>query len=256
MKRILFQPLLKSLLLFITASLLLTSCKSGKTVTHASSNNKSGFEAFDFEALSIRAKLRFDNAGEETKATAHIRIRKDSAIWVSVSKTTVEGARIIVTPDTIMMIDRINKLYYTFNYAELQKKFNFAFDYKMLESALTGEPYLPSGMMGTPEKKRKYYILEETISNLRITQFIERSKHKLSKVEAIDAKKNELGIEYDAFEMVEGQLFPHHNIATIRYNNNGLINTTTIDLEYNKVSKEDASLKLLFKINSKYQEGE
>ncbi len=218
--------------------------------------NKAGFDAFAYEALSIKSKLRFSIEGDETKATAYIRIRRDSAIWLSISKTTVEGLRVLATPDTVMVIDRLAKQFYAYNYQQLEEKFQFAFDYEMLQSAFTGEPYFPEGSKPSKRPTNTHYILRDRIGQLLVKQFIAKKNNKLDQVQAIDKENRELNITYAGFEEVEGQVFPHSNEIRVSYIREGEPKETKLDFEYNRVNIAEIDLKMPFKVNGKYEKVE
>ena len=64
---------------------------------------------FDFIYFSAKAKFTLvDDKGSRT-ANANIRIKHDSAIWISVSALGIEGLRILATHDSVKIIDRLNK---------------------------------------------------------------------------------------------------------------------------------------------------
>ena len=63
----------------------------------------------DAEWLSARAKINFKDAAQTRKFTANIRIRKDSIIWLNVKKLSVEAFRILVTRDSVYIINRFGQ---------------------------------------------------------------------------------------------------------------------------------------------------
>ncbi len=67
-----------------------------------------------FEAQWLNAKLRISYTDEhQTKNfNANLQMQKDSLIWMNVKKLNVEAARIKITPDSIYVIDRLNKEYF------------------------------------------------------------------------------------------------------------------------------------------------
>ncbi len=92
-----------------------------------------------FNTFSGKAKATLDISGNTNDVTLNIRIKRDQKIWISITAIAgIEAARILITPDSLMMIDRLQSVY-------LKKPFsyinNFAGDeinYKTLESLLIG----------------------------------------------------------------------------------------------------------------------
>ena len=52
-----------------------------------------------------------------------LRMRRDAVVQLSLTKFGIEGARLVCTPDSIFVFDRINKRYLRATYAELQEAF-------------------------------------------------------------------------------------------------------------------------------------
>ncbi|HEY0272585.1 MAG TPA: DUF4292 domain-containing protein, partial [Chitinophaga sp.] len=64
-----------------------------------------------FNTFSAKLKLDYDDdQGKSMNLTANIRIRKDSAVWISISAPIVgEVARALVTPDSLKVINKFDK---------------------------------------------------------------------------------------------------------------------------------------------------
>ena len=68
---------------------------------------------FDYEYLSAKTKITVINTDGKTEFSASVRIKKDSAIWISISPALgIEIVRVLITKDSIKIIDRFNKKYY------------------------------------------------------------------------------------------------------------------------------------------------
>lgn len=75
------------------------------------------------EPLSVVAKVSADaSADDGSKGVGgSLRMRRDAVIQLSLTKFGIEGARLVFTPDSITVLDRINKRYVRASYAELQR---------------------------------------------------------------------------------------------------------------------------------------
>jgi hypothetical protein len=83
----------------------------------------------------------------------NIRMKKDSIIWLSVTGVGLEVARGIITPDSIVFMDKIHKDYFVFNYEQLSKQYNFDLNFALLQSVIIGN--LPFERGKRPFCKRK-----------------------------------------------------------------------------------------------------
>ena len=70
-----------------------------------------------FEWFSGKAKIEVTRGSDKTEFTVSFRIRNDSAIWVSISPGLgLEVARVLITADSLRVMDRMNDQYYSRDY--------------------------------------------------------------------------------------------------------------------------------------------
>lgn len=99
----------KYLFLFLPPLLLLTSCFG------------SGGDAFrPEEPLAITAKVAAEagiqGRDNTTDVSGTLRMRRDEIIQLSLTKFGIEGARVLFSPDSLTLIDRMNNRYVTTTY--------------------------------------------------------------------------------------------------------------------------------------------
>lgn len=234
----------------------LLGCKSDRVLTTKRLEKKLKIKDFDFDYMRIKSKVRFNDGGKDQKVSGYIQMKKDSIIWMTLSKTSVEGLRIVVTKDTLMMLDRLNKQYYTFNYPQLKERFNFDFDFDMLQSVITGNLYLQSTALPKPQKMDSLFIIKELIEGIAVENQVSRENNKLARVEVLDQQNNKLTIAYDDFKEVGKQLISHHNKSNLSYAKDGVAYETELELTYTKVTVMEKPLKFSFRISPKYKKGE
>ena len=97
----------------------------------------------DFSTFSAKAKVQYeDKNGKQPDFNAFIRMQKDSLIWVSISATFlgIEAFRINITPDTLIILNKLDKTveYHPFSYVE--KIAHIPLDFSLLEDILIGNP--------------------------------------------------------------------------------------------------------------------
>lgn len=133
----------------ICAVLLFSSCKSKKQVADVTVASKQASElvewmsetTVDFESLSakVNADLKTSERSGSFKAT--LRMRRDSAIWVSVSPAMgIEVFRLLCTADSVKYIDRIKNEYFTGTYAKLNELAKSELSLHSLQALLLGNP--------------------------------------------------------------------------------------------------------------------
>jgi len=96
----------------------------------------------DFKTYSGKAKMRYEGPDNKYELTAHIRIRKDSVIWIQV--TAVMGgfpvARIFVTRDSFFMLNYIDKDAIAVPLSRAVRLLPGNVDFASLQNLIMGDP--------------------------------------------------------------------------------------------------------------------
>lgn len=153
MNHIKTQVLLSSkttFLALITLSVIVSSCKHQKKIVFG--NTKCILEPktakfltrhlkeneFKFERLNAKINAEAIIDSSENSFSVTLRMRKDSIIWMSISKLGIEGARLMITKDSVKFMNRLKSQYFKGDFSYLSKLFNTDLDYEMLQSLLVG----------------------------------------------------------------------------------------------------------------------
>ena len=95
--------------------------------------------------FSGKAKVEFDGQGQRLKASANIRMRKDSIIWMNVKKIGIEAARVQITQDSIYFLNRLTREYAVWDLGYLTKQFNLPLDFGDLQELILGNAVMVEG---------------------------------------------------------------------------------------------------------------
>ncbi len=179
-----------------------------KAVFHQFTNNQIDFKTFN-------AKIKVDSEGANGKnqdISVVVKIIKDSAIWISLSATilNVEIYRVLVTKDSVILINKQEKevQYRSLDY--LQEVTQIPFDYKTLENLIVGNPIFISDSISS-FRKVDNNILVSTIDPFFKNLFTLTGDKKVmihSKMDDLDISRNRTAdITYDDYEMLDGIFF-------------------------------------------------
>lgn len=172
---------------------------------------------FNFRYLTARARISYQDGKQNVNATANIRMRKDSVIWMSVSKLGIEGARLKVDKDSIYIIDRLKKRFRTRSFADLSKDLDFQIDYHLIESVVLGNLIYPYSRE-TLERTDLYIQYNQQLENFLFNNYIGAVSKKLEKLTVEDtSSKNTISVNYGDFKAVESEIFPFSIAALIDY---------------------------------------
>jgi hypothetical protein len=92
-----------------------------------------------FNTFSAKARTKLDISGNSNDVTLNIRIWRNQKIWVSITAIAgIEVARALITPDSIMLINRLQSLYVKQPFSYINKYAGKQVNYKTLEALLVG----------------------------------------------------------------------------------------------------------------------
>ena len=177
-------------------------------------------EEVDFDYFSGRSKIKYLDDNQSMSANASIRIKKDSIIWISVTPGLgIEMLRVIILHDSMHVMDRMHKSYYSFNFDSLSSKLNFKVDYNMLEAILFGNLIQERSKNDGIDKDENYYILSQKNGEFQIDNYINSKSMKIEKVHIVEGlKKTQLAINYHNFQFLDTYFLPYDYSINLLYN--------------------------------------
>ena len=235
---------------------ILQSCSNKLSVFSKSYSAKDlNIEKLDFDYLSIKSKIQFKEPHKTTKATALIRMKKDSVIWFNLSGALgVQGVRGIITKDSVKIINRVEKSYYLFDFNEVSTEFQFPIDYNLIQAMILGDMPKQLNESNSIKKNGDKYIIKQNIENIRITNFVNEQTMKLEEVNVTEKETdNSLKLLYKDFKNVNDQGLPFSIfISLIHHNEFGELETQ-LNIDHLKADASDKPIKFPFSVPKKYE---
>jgi hypothetical protein len=266
----------KKIQIILTIALLIavfTSCKSTRRVVKKPLKEYGAdylFEKlkenqFRFEYLIAKFSLDLIIDNKKNSLNGQLRIRKDSAIWISLSPALgIEMARILITNDSVKFMNRLKKTYFVGDNSFVKDFLNSNVDFDVLQSLILGNDltYYDDGKFHASYDSKEYHLV--TAGRHKLKKYVktaddasrifiqniylnpETFKITRMKIKETVEESRKLEADYSDFREVDGQLFP----GTIFYK---LSADTPIDvkLQYSRITT-DKPTKFPFKIPSKY----
>jgi hypothetical protein len=232
---------------------LLAACK--KELVGIKSDDRNAYiQELEFDYFDANSKIRYQEGDKQVTGNAKIRIRKDSVIWFSVSPTLgFEVTRALITPDTIWILNRMDKEFYVFNYKEISRYFNFSVDYYLLQSMLLGNLPRPLTEAARVAKDNEYFMIKQGDGKIDIESFVNSGNKKLETVVMKQAASNNtLMLSYEDFKETSLHLFPYLCQVSLKYSTNQGPMVTTLRLEHHRAEISEKPLKFPFTIPKKY----
>jgi len=191
-----------------------------------------------YHTFSAKYIIDLNNGSMFSTAHAHVRMQKDSIIWVSIGASVgIEAARILITPDSVKLYNRIQKTVFIHPYTYLATM-GIPFDFITLQDAIIGNPifitdqnikYIPSKM---------YKVLRCINDTLTIHYSLDTIDHHIKIINLHDDKNNRT-INY-VLDQYEQDIHSQNPISTIRKIDFLLNNGNTIDIKINNIKFEQS----------------
>lgn len=162
--------------LFFGITIFVSSCKTSRQtqqIAIARQTIKERVELILSQALpykTLSANLRFGikpgtNRGNMT-TDAQLRIIKNEMIQLSLRIPILgtEAARISISPEQVLIVDRINKVYFAESTETLKRHFLFDFDFYSLQSLFTNQLFIAGKQKLTPDDYTSFAYWEDEFS--------------------------------------------------------------------------------------------
>ena len=205
----------------------------------------------DFETCKIKSKVTFNNSKLNQTIPATIHIKKDSIIWISVS-LVLEVARVNITPDTVQILDKLNRKYYGTSFKSLSKMFDFEVDFQILQAALLGNLPIKPNADDLYFDENKTLRLSQKRKELSFENKIDKENLKLYLIEAKDAQsKSEMNLSFKNY-VKEGDNFVPTLIQMI-FTSGQYADKTQLEFVHSKFDFLDRNIRFPFNVPKGYQ---
>lgn len=245
----------KVFLLFCFFSLSLFGCKTSKSIFGGHIKNTT-VEALDkevearrpvFKTFSGKAKVDVTGKDMSQSASATIDIKRDSAIGISLRVMGVEGVRILVTPDSVKILDRLNQKYIPRPISYLDSIFALDITFLDLQHLITGEPlFYEAAKVSMGISDDKYVLIAEkgVYKNTVwlspefdiMRMFIEDLLHTRT-----------VTLAFDDYQKIQGRSFAFKRTLLIKAQDE-----LSANIEFSKISF-DEPFAFTFSVNPKYE---
>ena len=272
------------LLIYLIALLFLGSCKTLRPIKPPVTPPETVNQRLDFKtpkALSnylkvnefdytwLTSKFSADVITDDNKQsfTVSVRAKKDSAMWLSVSVLGIEGARMLITQDSVRFMDKLNNKYFVGDYQYLSKLLNIDVDFETMQSVLIGnsmefydeDEKLKSGKdstfytLSTIKKRKLKKALKETNENAAGKELAQRIwlhplTFKVYQIVINDFPNDRtFTANYSDFQVIDSSYFPYKAHFIIQAQK-----VIVLDIDYSKVV-HDKPQTMPFNIPVKYE---
>lgn len=96
------------------------------------------FPKITYEWVSYQMKISMEKEDEKLAFQCYFVNRIDSLIYLNLNRSGIELARVVLTPDSVIYVNKLEHEFYAGDYSFLRRVFGFPLDFDMVQSLLNG----------------------------------------------------------------------------------------------------------------------
>lgn len=261
--------MVKRILYIVVCTLLAVSCStSRKSLRNTMIGGLTGVEYMEKvldispsrSNITAKASVEISCGDKEPlRFNSNIRIRRGEVIRFSVAPMLgIEVARVDITPDGILAVDRLHKRYVKAGFDELSSLVNTDLNFNILQSLFMNELFLPGKYNVNVTDAEKFNLNDEE-GRVRLDvksskefeySFYTQPDDGSLKETVISLKNTDFSIhcKYDDFTMLKDDLFPQK----IRFSAEGFVNPYMLDMKLSRIGT-DSDWDSKTELTSKYK---
>ncbi len=251
----------------LSVSLLVSACKSRQFLSDTPNNkmvvseeellkqsiiSKISSTNFDFNFLQAKAKVQANVKDKDYSLNFNVRMQKDQKIWISVNAIgSIEVARILISKDSVRIIDRINNQYLVKDFEFLSGMLNTNVDFYMIQNLMLGNaPIFANAESLVLKQDEQNYQLSSKLAEVLTNYSFRKEDAKLSafSLEEDTELKRNIRVNYSDYRLVENNNFPFliNSIASSQKE------SLKLNVQYTKVEKLN-SLEFPFNVPKRFE---
>lgn len=249
---------MKNNLIILIAFLVVSACSTKKKLSTGDVPNRTKAEIYqslvdrniDFEWFSGKAKTQLETPDESVSGTMNLRVKRDSAALVAVSKFGIEAARVLIDKNEYTVLYRLEGVYETNPIDKLSDIFSVAASFEDIQQLMFGNVILADSSQMVMRKDSVYYVVDANVDDLRLSYYVNGYTLALDKMVIQDRQGRVATTTYKDYRPVgkHGSIAYERNLVfPLSKSENGSINISFSEFDIN-VPKE-----FKFSIPSRYE---
>lgn len=193
----------------------------------------------NFSTLSLKGKADLDIDGNQNNVTMNIRMQKDKKIWVIVTAAggIVEVARAMITPDSLFLLNKLEKTYTKKPFSYIYKFTNSQINFDLLQAVLSGNA-VPDFMTTKSNliQENGVWILNGTTESLAYGSVF-NTLLKVAETTLNDAKAGQaFKVSYGKYTPLNNALFP----SSLNISTKSGVKKMNVGIEFSKIESNVA----------------
>lgn len=254
---------IRTLLPLLLAGLFaLQACKSSKTAVEGDNPRKgwkytlaqSEQERLDFETLTLtgKAEVKVPTQSSRISASYRINVAKDSLIWIRLSKFGIEAVRVLITPDSIWVMDKLSNRLEVTDFSLAEEYTGLKADFFTLQDLILGNLYVVPEHLIAEKKKGNPHIFTGSKAGMDFRYTIDTDHYKVVEIEAKNLERDQHSIiQYEDFEPTANTQVPARGTITVV-----APTETSFRFNHTKIELNPSKISFKFDVPDNYERGE
>lgn len=181
--------------------------------------------------FSSKVELEFEQNGNTTKASAHIRMYKDSLIWVSAGMFGVEGYRILINKDSMVILNKLGRSYQVMSNQSLAGLSDAPLSVTQIQNLLLGKPVFALKFYKLIFGKDSALSIQYPQQKFTTSHYYKKAFLTVDSTSIKNQSSSNFVANYSNYSVIDGINFPINNDISARSVNNSL----RLKLEHSEV---------------------
>jgi hypothetical protein len=209
-------------------------------------------EYFDFEYLTAKARIVIEEPnGKSTKGTFHLRAKKDSVVWFSMTPGLgIEALRGIITEDRIRVKDRISHQDIDMMFEEFEEKYGIKISLQLFQNLLFANIPFEFAFKDRLLRVGRHFELTQVKDDVRYFTKINTRHGKVEELSSLSLnEKGALMASYQNFKNIDDQPFPKKILLKLSFKNleDQQTSHSIVQIEMNKIETHHTELSFPFR---------
>ncbi|WP_018617503.1 DUF4292 domain-containing protein [Segetibacter koreensis] len=172
--------------------------------------NKAIKNKIDFNTFNAKARVVYNDKDGGDEATAFIRVKKDSAIWLSLrGPLGIEGFRVLITTDSIKVMNLLKKYVQYRSIDFLQQLTGLPLDFTALQDIVVGNPVFIDSNISSYMSDSNHLQILMTGKLFKHLATLDNNDYKIveSKLDDLNDENRTCDIAYSGYDNTSGVPF-------------------------------------------------
>jgi hypothetical protein len=188
-------------------SLILESCSASKKIGKSaeSINSTEGLlRKMEIQQVKAgwfdgKAKIDFHSSSLKIQGNALIKMKKDSAVWISLRKLGFEVARALITRDSVYIINRINSDFTSYGLEYLASEYQLPPSFTILQQILLGNPFFLSRNLSSATNGDRYELSDKS-NGKEVRYSLETANYRLRNMQYLETGADrQLNLDFEEY---------------------------------------------------------